>query len=85
MISKNAKFQVIMKISKRGSGPPGREPVMTEEERKHVMLQAYRRQEELKKLDTDEDDNYLNSEWADSGNLKRSFQGIKNINWRPGK
>lgn len=78
-------LQVIMKLSKRGSGPPGREPVMTEEERKQLMLHSYRRQEELKKLDQDEDDNYLNSDWADSGNLKRSFQGIRNISWRPGK
>ncbi|KAF2887999.1 hypothetical protein ILUMI_18174 [Ignelater luminosus] len=54
-----------MKLSKRGQGPPGREPVMTEEERKQLMLHAYRKQEELKKLEADDDDNYLNSEWAD--------------------
>lgn len=74
-----------MKISKRGQGAPGREPVMTEEQRKEFMLQAYRRQEELKKLDADDDDSYLNSQWADSGNLKRSFHGLKDISWRPGK
>ncbi|KAF5302221.1 hypothetical protein FQA39_LY10260 [Lamprigera yunnana] len=77
--------KVIMKLSKRGQGAPGREPVMTEYERKQWMLQAYRRQEELKKLDADDDDSYLNSDWADSGNLKRAFHGMKNISWRPGK
>lgn len=74
-----------MKISNRGQGPPGREPVMTEEQRKEFMLHAYRRQEELKKLDIDEDDSYLNSKWADGSNLKRAFHGIKDIAWRPGK
>lgn len=74
-----------MKVSKRGQGPPGREPVMSEEQRKQFMLHAYRRQEELKKLDADDDDSYLNSQWADSGNLKRAFHGLNNISWRAGK
>lgn len=72
-----------MKLSKKGSGPPGREPVMNEEERKQLMLHAYRKQEELKKLQEDDDDNYLNSDWADNDELKRSCQGLKNISWRP--
>lgn len=49
------------------------------------MMYAYRRQEEMKKLEQDDDDNYLNSEWADGSNLKRAFHGIKNIQWRAGK
>ncbi|KAI4462684.1 protein c21orf59 [Holotrichia oblita] len=81
-VGKIENCKVIMKISKRGSGPPGREPVMTEEQRKEMMLHAYRKQEELKKLEADDDDNYLNSEWADGGNLKRAFHGLKNISWR---
>lgn len=76
---------MIIKLSKRGQGPPGREPIMTEEQRKEFMLHAYRRQEELKKLEQDDDDNYLNSKWADSANLKRVFHGIGDIQWRPGK
>lgn len=74
-----------MKISKRGEGPPGREPILNEEQRKKLMLDSYRRQEELKKLQNDDDDSYLNSEWADGGNLKRSFHGIKKIYFRAGK
>ncbi|KAJ8948776.1 hypothetical protein NQ318_022907 [Aromia moschata] len=68
-----------------GGGPPAREPIMSEEQRKQLMLHAYRRQEELKKLDADDDDAYLNSEWADSGNLKKTFHGLQNISWRVGK
>lgn len=74
-----------MKVSKRGNGAPAREPIMNEEQRKQWMMHAYRKQEELKKLEADEDDNYLNSEWSDNGNLKRAFHGIQNIAWRPGK
>lgn len=72
-----------MKLSQKGQGAPAREPIMTEDERKQLMLHAYRKQEELKKLQTDDDDSYMNSEWADSGILKRSCQGLKNISWRP--
>lgn len=83
-VGKIENCKVIMKISKRGDGPPGREPIMTEDQRKQLMLHAYRKQEELKKLDKDDDDSYLNSEWADGGNLKRSVHGLNNISWRPG-
>lgn len=44
----NEKTKVIVKLQKRGSGRPAREPVMPEEDRKQLMLHAYRRQEELK-------------------------------------
>ncbi|XP_017773760.1 PREDICTED: UPF0769 protein C21orf59 [Nicrophorus vespilloides] len=84
-IGKIENCKVIMKISKPGQGAPGREPVMNEEQRKQIMLHAYRKQEEMKKLMADDDDSYLNSKWADSGNLKRSFHGMDKISWRPGK
>lgn len=82
-VGKIENCKVIMKISKRGDGPPGREPVMTEEQRKELMLHAYRKQEELKKLEHDDDDSYLNSEWSDSRNLKRSVHGLNTISWGP--
>jgi len=47
-IGKNEKTKIVVKLQKRGTGPPGREPVVTEEQKKQMMLQAYRRQEELK-------------------------------------
>jgi len=37
----------------------------------------------VQKLEQDADDQYLNASWADSGSLKRSFQGLSNISWRP--
>ncbi|CAL8146024.1 unnamed protein product [Orchesella dallaii] len=82
-IGKNEKTKVVVKLQKNGSGPPAREPVMSEEERKLLMMYAYRKQEEQKKLAEDEDDAHLGSEWADGGQLKRQFQGLRNIGWKP--
>lgn len=35
------------------------------------------------KLETDEDDSYLNSGWSDPQSLKRQFHGVGNVKWRP--
>ena len=37
----------------------------------------------LQKLEADEEDSYLNTEWADPQALKRQFTGMTNISWRP--
>lgn len=60
-----------------------REPVVTEQQQKDLMARAYRRQEELKKLDQADNDEYLKSEWADPDALKRSLGGMKNIRMGP--
>ncbi|OCT93829.1 hypothetical protein XELAEV_18011500mg [Xenopus laevis] len=82
-VGKNEKTRIIVKIQKRGQGAPAREPVITQEEQKKLMMHYYRRQEEFKKLEEDEDISYLNAEWADSNSLKRQFQGVKDIKWKP--
>ncbi|PSN35501.1 UPF0769 protein [Blattella germanica] len=51
-LGKNEKTKAIVKLQKQGHGAPGREPVVGEEERKQMMLHAYRRQEELKVEDS---------------------------------
>ncbi len=75
----NEKTKVIAKLQKKGSGPPGREPIVNEEERKAMMAHYFKRQEELKRLGEADDDDYLNSNWADSKQMKRSLQGLGNI------
>ncbi|XP_005993660.1 cilia- and flagella-associated protein 298 [Latimeria chalumnae] len=82
-LGKNEKTKIIVKIQKRGQGAPAREPVISAEEQKQLMLHYYRRQEEFKKLEETEDDSYLGSEWADNQALKRQFQGLKDISWGP--
>ncbi|XP_070504008.1 cilia- and flagella-associated protein 298 [Chironomus tepperi] len=84
-IGNNEKCKVIVKLQKSGEGAPGREPVFTEEERKQMMLHAYRRQEEMKKLEQDEDDSYLNSSWSNNMSLKSQMHGIADVKFRMGK
>ncbi|KAK0162156.1 hypothetical protein PV327_008517 [Microctonus hyperodae] len=47
-LGSNEKTKVIVKLQKRGSGRPAREPLISENEHKQLMLHAFRRQEELK-------------------------------------
>lgn len=82
-IGKNEKTKLIVKLQKKGQGAPAREPVVSEEEKKHMMAYAYRKQEELKKLEEDSDNSFMDSAWADPNQLKRQFQGVKDLKWRP--
>lgn len=80
----NDKCKIIVKLVKYGEGAPGRESVLSEDQRKQLMMHQYRRQEELKKLDENDDDDYLNSNWADNSQLKRQMHGLDNLKFRPG-
>jgi Protein of unknown function (DUF2870). len=78
-LGSNEKTKVIAKLQRQGSGPPGREPIVNEEERQAMMAHYFKRQEELKRLAEADDDDYLNSQWADSKEMKRSLQGLDRI------
>lgn len=80
---KNEKTKLVVKIQKKGQGPPGREPLVTEEQQKQMMMHYHKRQEELKKLEEADDDSYLDSQWSDRQALKKQFQGLTNIKWGP--
>ncbi|XP_064085897.1 cilia- and flagella-associated protein 298-like isoform X1 [Macrobrachium nipponense] len=82
-VGRNEKTKVIMKVQHRGHGAPGREPRITEDQQKELMIKEFKRREALKHLEEEEDDSYLDSPWADSNQLKRSFQGLNNISWKP--
>lgn len=49
-VGKNEKTRITCKLQKPGSGPPGREPGVSEDERKAMMAFYFKRQEELKRL-----------------------------------
>jgi len=71
----NEKTKVIAKLQKENSGPPAREPAVSEEERKAMMAHYFKRQEEMKRLAEASDDDYLASSWADPKALQRSLRG----------
>uniref|UniRef100_A0A182W003 Uncharacterized protein n=1 Tax=Anopheles minimus TaxID=112268 RepID=A0A182W003_9DIPT len=51
IVGANEKTKIIVKLAKLNEGAPGREPVITEDAKKQMMMHAYRRQEELKPSD----------------------------------
>merc|ERR1719218_404025 len=78
------KTKVIVKLQKNGSSAPARQPAVSEAERKAMMAHYFKKQEELKKLATNDEDDYLNSAWANSRGLKNSLHGASNgIKFRP--
>jgi hypothetical protein len=80
---KNEKTKIIIKLQRKGSGPPVREAPFSEQEQKNMMAYYYRKQEEQKKLLENDDDDYLNSSWADPKSLKKAFTGTGDVKFRP--
>lgn len=83
-LGRNEKTKVVAKLQKPNAGPPAREPVVSEEERKAMMSHYFKRQQELKQLAEAEDDDYLHSKWADPKALKNSLQGFTDNIAAPG-
>lgn len=74
-LGKNDKTKVIAKLQRNGGGAPGREAGVSEEEKKAMMAYYFKKQEEMKQLAENNEDNYLNSSWADPKQLQRSLRG----------
>ncbi|KAG8185650.1 hypothetical protein JTE90_008922 [Oedothorax gibbosus] len=81
-VGKNEKSKIIVKLQKKGLGAPSREPVLTEQQRKDLMLAEFHHREDLKKLEIDNDDSHLNSAWADNQQLKKTFLGLNKIKFK---
>lgn len=82
-IGKNEKTKIICKFTKKGSGAPVREPLIDQETHKKMLSYYFKKQEEQKKLEYENDDSYLNSQWADGQRLKKSlYYGDSDIKWK---
>ncbi len=81
-LGKNEKTKVVVKLSTRRQGQPTSESWMGEEEQKRMMAENYKRMQEIRRLEKDDDDSYLNSSWADGSQLKKKFHGMSNISWK---
>lgn len=75
----NEKTKIVAKLTTKGSGPPARESIVSEAERNAMTAFYFKRQEELKKLSQADEDDYLNSEWADPKGMKRNLQGLNDV------
>ncbi|PRP80082.1 hypothetical protein PROFUN_10765 [Planoprotostelium fungivorum] len=81
-IGRNEKTKIMVKLAKSGSsGPPARDNTETQQQ-KEMLAYYYKKQQEHQKMETDSDDSYLNSAWADPKQLKTAFNGLSNINWK---
>mmetsp|Transcript_19922 Transcript_19922/g.59351 ORF Transcript_19922/g.59351 Transcript_19922/m.59351 type:complete len:287 (+) Transcript_19922:169-1029(+) len=83
-VGRNEKTKVVVKLQKPGHGAPAREPCVSEAERKAMMAHYFKRQEELKALAENNEDDYANSAWADPKALKNSLQGMSGSMKAPG-
>ena len=54
---------------------PMREPAVDEASRKKMMAYWHRKQQQNEKLMADDEDAFLQSEWADTNALKHAFVG----------
>ena len=75
-VGTNEKTKVIVKLSTKGSGAPAREPIVSEAERNAMAAFYFKRQEQMKELAKADEDDYLNSAWADPKGMKKSLQGL---------
>lgn len=82
-IGQNEKTKLVVKIAKRGQGPPLSEPPIDKETHVKMLSFYHRKQEEQKKLEEANEDDYLNSHWADPHALKKNLvTGGRSITFR---
>ena len=82
-IKGNENTKAIVKLSKSGSGAPVREPTIDSETHKQMIAWHHRKEEESKKIMAVDDDQYLNSPWANPKNLKNQLHGAHDVKFRP--
>ena len=81
-IGKNEKTTIIVKINKSGAGAPAREPVIDNDTQIKMLSFYSKKQEQVKKLEEDNDDAYLESAWANPKSLKKELHGVPDVKWK---
>lgn len=81
-IGKNEKTKIVMKIQKKGQGPPVREPMIDKEVHTKMLSFYHKKQEEQKELEDNNEDDYMNSAWANPKALKGTLHGQGDIKFR---
>lgn len=82
---KNEKTVIKSKLVKKGGGAPQRPNPVDEETHKKMMAYWHKKNEEAKQMEENADENdYLNSAWANPKSFKANANGIGPIQWRGG-
>jgi hypothetical protein len=82
-IGANPRQKLMAKLTDAKSGPPPRDMSLGQEAQVRLMSQLHKKAEEFKRIEKDDDDCYLDQEWANPRGLSQQFQGIGDIDWRP--
>ena len=77
--SKNEKTKATVQLQTRREGPPRRYIKFDPEKEKEELAYLFKKQQEQEQASGHDDDESLNSEWADPGALRRHMQGIQPI------
>lgn len=80
----NEKTTIKARIESKGGNAPQREPAVDEETRKKMMSFWHKKEQEQAKLETEDEDSYLNSSWANPKGFKQSANGLGDIKFKPG-
>ena len=71
-------------MTKAGSGAPMREAPIDEETRIKLMSMYHKKQEELKKIESNNEEDFKHSTWANPNNLKSYLVGGgQGVKWKP--
>lgn len=83
---KHERTKCVMKLQGKGASAPVREAAISEAEKKAMMAHYFKKNEEMKKLAENDNDDFYNSSWANPKGLKQSFTGFGSggISFRPG-
>tara|TARA_B100000609_G_C17161529_1_gene406448 strand:- start:270 stop:1043 length:774 start_codon:yes stop_codon:yes gene_type:complete len=81
-VGRHERTKIVGKIQKKGGQAPAREAPVDAETQKQMMAFYHKRQEEMRKLEADQDDHYTSASWANSNDLKRHFSGVGDIKFR---
>jgi cilia- and flagella-associated protein 298 len=82
-IKGNENTKIIVKLTKATSGAPVREPNIDSETHKQMIAWYHKKEEESKKILAVDDDQYLNSPWANPKALKNQLHGSRDVKFRP--
>jgi hypothetical protein len=79
----NEKSKFVVKVQGKGQGAPTREPLVDDQSHKKMLAYYHQKQEEQKAMEADNEDDYMNSSWANPKNLKNNLNGMgSNIKFR---
>ncbi|GMH35705.1 hypothetical protein BSKO_03573 [Bryopsis sp. KO-2023] len=78
-LGRHENTRAVIKLTKKGQGAPGREPIVDADTQKAMMSWYHKKQEQQKKLEENEEDDYFNSSWANQNSLKQHFSGVSQV------